>query len=104
VAGTLSGGEQQMVSIGRALMVKPLLLMLDEPSMGLAPLVIRDILGTIADLNRQGVTILLVEQNARAALRISDQAYVLETGSMVHQGPSRDLLHDPKVIQDYLGG
>lgn len=104
VAGTLSGGEQQMVSIGRALMIKPKLLMLDEPSMGLAPLVIRDILRTIVSLNQQGATILLVEQNARAALSISDHAYVLETGAVVHQGIGADLLHDPKIIADYLGG
>ncbi len=104
VAGTLSGGEQQMVSIGRALMMKPKLLMLDEPSMGLAPLVIRDIFKTIVSLNRQGATILLVEQNARAALSISARAYVLETGTVVHQGSGMDLLHDSKVIEDYLGG
>lgn len=104
VAGTLSGGEQQMVSIGRALMMKPKLLMLDEPSMGLAPLVIRDIFKTIVSLNRQGATILLVEQNARAALSISSRAYVLETGTVVHQGSGMDLLHDAKVIEDYLGG
>jgi branched-chain amino acid transport system ATP-binding protein len=104
VAGTLSGGEQQMVSIGRALMMRPKLLMLDEPSMGLAPLVIRDILRTIVSLNQQGATILLVEQNARAALSISARAYVLETGTVVHQGSGTDLLHDPKVIEDYLGG
>lgn len=104
VAGTLSGGEQQMVSIGRALMMKPKLLMLDEPSMGLAPMVIRDIFKTIVSLNRQGATILLVEQNARAALSISSRAYVLETGTVVHQGSGSDLLHDAKVIEDYLGG
>ena len=104
VAGTLSGGEQQMVSIGRALMMKPKLLMLDEPSMGLAPLVIRDIFKTIVSLNRQGATILLVEQNARAALSISARAYVLETGTIVHQGSGMDLLYDSKVIEDYLGG
>jgi len=104
VAGTLSGGEQQMVSIGRALMMRPKLLMLDEPSMGLAPLVIRDILRTIVSLNQQGATILLVEQNARAALSISARAYVLETGTVVHEGSGTDLLHDPKVIEDYLGG
>ena len=104
VAGTLSGGEQQMVSIGRALMMKPKLLMLDEPSMGLAPLVIRDIFKTIVSLNRQGATILLVEQNARAALSISARAYVLETGTVVHQGSGMDLLHDAIVIEDYLGG
>ncbi len=103
-AGTLSGGEQQMVSIARALMMKPKLLMLDEPSMGLAPLVIRNIMRVILSLNEQGTSILLVEQNARAALSISHRAYVLETGTVVHQGSAADLLHDPKVVEDYLGG
>jgi branched-chain amino acid transport system ATP-binding protein len=103
-AGTLSGGEQQMVSIGRALMAKPRLLMLDEPSMGLAPLVIKEIFRTIGDLNQQGVTILLVEQNARAALAICSYAYVLETGNVVRQGPGSELMHDPGIIEDYLGG
>ena len=104
VAGTLSGGEQQMVSIGRALMGRPKLLMLDEPSMGLAPLVTRDILRTMGSLNQQGATILLVEQNARAALGISHYAYVLETGAVAHQGRGEELLRDPRVIADYLGG
>jgi branched-chain amino acid transport system ATP-binding protein len=103
-AGTLSGGEQQMVSIGRSLMAKPRLLMLDEPSMGLAPLVIKEIFSTIRSLNRQGVTILLVEQNARAALAICSYAYVLETGSVVRQGPGNELMHDPGIIEAYLGG
>ena len=104
VAGTLSGGEQQMVSIGRALMIRPKLLMLDEPSMGLAPLVSRDILRTIVTLHQQGSSILLVEQNARAALGICDHAYVLETGSVAHQGSGAELLRDPRMVRDYLGG
>jgi len=103
VAGTLSGGEQQMVSIARALMIRPRLLMLDEPSMGLAPLVIRDILATIVELNRQGTTVLLVEQNARAALAICHYAYVLETGRVAHQGRGPELMQDPRIIEDYLG-
>ena len=103
VAGTLSGGEQQMVSIARALMIRPRLLMLDEPSMGLAPLVIRDILATIVELNRQGTTVLLVEQNARAALAICHYTYVLETGRVAHQGRGPELMQDPRIIEDYLG-
>lgn len=103
-AGTLSGGEQQMVSIGRALMARPELLMLDEPSMGLAPLVIKEIFKTIIELNRSGVTILLVEQNAKAALEISNHAYVLETGRMVREGSGAKLLCDQGIVQDYLGG
>lgn len=102
-AGALSGGEQQMVSIGRALMIRPKLLMLDEPSMGLAPLVIRDILAAIVELNQQGAAILLVEQNARAALRICHYAYVLETGAVARQGRGAELLRDARVIADYLG-
>lgn len=104
VAGTLSGGEQQMVSIGRALMTRPGLLMLDEPSMGLAPLVIKEIFKTIIELNRSGVTILLVEQNAKAALEISTHAYVLETGRIVREGSGAKLLCDQGIVQDYLGG
>lgn len=104
VAGTLSGGEQQMVSIGRALMTRPELLMLDEPSMGLAPLVIKEIFKTIIELNRSGVTILLVEQNAKAALEISTHAYVLETGRIVREGSGAKLLCDQGIVQDYLGG
>jgi branched-chain amino acid transport system ATP-binding protein len=102
-AGALSGGEQQMVSIGRALMIRPKLLMLDEPSMGLAPLVIRDILAAIVELNQQGAAILLVEQNARAALGICHYAYVLETGAVARQGRGAELLRDARVIADYLG-
>jgi len=103
LAGTLSGGERQMLALGRALMAKPRLLMLDEPSLGLAPLIVRDIFRIIADLRRTGVSILLVEQNARAALHVADHAYVIETGEIVLQGPARELANDPKVIETYLG-
>jgi branched-chain amino acid transport system ATP-binding protein len=103
-AGTLSGGEQQMVSIGRALMAKPRLLILDEPSMGLAPLIVRDIFRVIQDLHGQGVTILLVEQNARSALQISQFGYVLETGRVAMAGPSASLTDSDEVRKAYLGG
>ncbi|MDM8516553.1 ABC transporter ATP-binding protein [Desulfobacterales bacterium HSG16] len=102
-AGTLSGGEQQMLAIGRALMARPRLLVLDEPSMGLAPLLVEKILETLVNLKEQGLTILLVEQNAQAALKISDRGYVLETGKMVLQGRSSDLLADVEVKRAYLG-
>lgn len=102
-AGTLSGGERQMLAVGRALMAKPRLLMLDEPSLGLAPLIVREIFHIIADLKKTGVAILLVEQNARAALQIADYGYVLETGEVALEGPSDDLEDDPKVIESYLG-
>jgi branched-chain amino acid transport system ATP-binding protein len=102
-AGTLSGGERQMLAVGRALMAKPKLLMLDEPSLGLAPLVVREIFRVIADLKRTGVSILLVEQNARAALQIADYGYVLETGEIALEGPSAQLIDDPKVVESYLG-
>ena len=102
-AGTLSGGERQMLAVGRALMGKPKLLMLDEPSLGLAPLVVREIFRVIADLKQAGVAILLVEQNARAALQIADYGYVLETGEIVLEGPSADLIGNPKVVESYLG-
>ena len=102
-AGTLSGGERQMLALGRALMGQPKLLMLDEPSLGLAPLVVRDIFTTIAQLRASGVTILLVEQNARAALEVADHGYVLETGDLVLQGPAAQLADDPRVIDTYLG-
>ena len=104
IAGTLSGGEQQMLAIGRALMTRPKLLLLDEPSMGLAPIVVQEIFHTIETLNGMGMTILLVEQNARAALQIADFAYVLETGQVVLKGPAAQLLSDPKVKAAYLGG
>ena len=102
-AGTLSGGERQMLAVGRALMAKPKLLLLDEPSLGLAPLVVKEIFRVIADLKRTGVAILLVEQNARAALQIADYGYVLETGEIALEGPSSRLIDDPKVIESYLG-
>ena len=103
LAGTLSGGEQQMLAVGRALMMRPKLLMMDEPSLGLAPLVIRDIFRIIETLHKEGITILLVEQNANAALRIADKAYVLETGSITMTGTGAELLADPKVKEAYLG-
>jgi len=103
LAGTLSGGERQMLAVGRALMGKPRLLMLDEPSLGLAPLVVRDIFATISALRATGVTILLVEQNARAALEVADYGYVLEMGEIALEGPAADLARDPRVIETYLG-
>lgn len=103
ISGTLSGGEQQMLAIGRALMARPKLLLMDEPSMGLAPLVVKDIMSTISGLRNSGVTILIVEQNARASLRISDRGYVLETGRVILQGSSDDLLNDSDVKRAYLG-
>ena len=103
VAGTLSGGEQQMLAMGRALMSKPKLLMLDEPSMGLAPILVEQIFDIIRELKRAGTTILLVEQNAQMALSIADRAYVLETGKIVNEGSASDLLHDDSVRRAYLG-
>ena len=102
-AGTLSGGERQMLAIGRALMGQPKLLMLDEPSLGLAPLIVRDIFSIVTQLRASGVTILLVEQNARAALQVADHGYVLETGDLVLEGPAAQLAGDPRVIETYLG-
>jgi len=104
IAGTLSGGEQQMLAIARALMGRPELLLLDEPSMGLAPLIVRDIFAVIKKLNQTGTTILLVEQNAKAALKIANHACVLETGEIVLEGPAGELLGNPKVKEAYLGG
>ncbi len=103
-AATLSGGERQMLALGRALMSRPRLLMLDEPSLGLAPLIVREIFHIIAGLRELGVSILLVEQNARAALESADYAYVLETGEIGAQGPASELMHDPRVSATYLGG
>ena len=103
LAGTLSGGEQQMLAVGRALMMRPKLLMMDEPSLGLAPLVIRDIFSIIRTLHEEGITILLVEQNANAALRVADSAYVLETGSLGMHGTGEELRNDPRVKDAYLG-
>ena len=103
LAGTLSGGERQMLAVGRALMGKPKLLLLDEPSLGLAPLITRDILATISKLRETGLSVLLVEQNARAALQTADYGYVLETGELSLEGDAADLLHDERVIATYLG-
>ena len=103
LGGTLSGGEQQMLTIGRALMARPKLLMLDEPSLGLAPILVKTIFETIDAIKERGVTILLVEQNARAALKVADRGYVLETGSVVLSGPAQELLQDERVRKAYLG-
>ena len=104
VAGTLSGGEQQMLAMGRALMSKPKLLMLDEPSMGLAPILVEQIFDIIKELHKAGTTILLVEQNAQAALSVADRGYVLETGKIVTSGTGQELLASPEIKMDYLGG
>jgi branched-chain amino acid transport system ATP-binding protein len=103
LAGTLSGGERQMLAIGRSLMAKPKLLMLDEPSLGLAPLFVREVFHIIEELKRRGASILLVEQNARAALRVADYAYVLETGEVALEGPASELVQDKRVMETYLG-
>jgi branched-chain amino acid transport system ATP-binding protein len=103
LAGTLSGGERQMLAVGRALMSRPKLLMLDEPSLGLAPLIVREIFRIIEQLREQGVSILLIEQNARAALEVADHGYVLETGAIALEGPADQLAGDPRVIETYLG-
>jgi branched-chain amino acid transport system ATP-binding protein len=104
LAGNLSGGEQQMLAIGRALMAKPRVLLLDEPSMGLAPLLVQEIFRIVQEINRTGLTILLVEQNVRQALRIAQRGYVLETGKIVLADSGSNLLHNPKVLEAYLGG
>jgi len=102
--GTLSGGEQQLVAIGRALVAGPRLLMLDEPSMGLAPLMVKSVMQVIKEVNAAGTTVLLVEQNARAALRIAHRAYVLESGTQTIEGGARELARDPRILEAYLGG
>ncbi len=104
LGGTLSGGQQQMLAIGRAMMARPKVLLLDEPSMGLAPLVVNEIFETIKEINKDGTTVLLVEQNVRQALKIADYAYVLETGNIVLHGKADDIAHDPRVMEAYLGG
>ena len=104
LGGTLSGGQQQMLAIGRALMARPKLLLLDEPSMGLAPLVVNEIFEVIKEISAEGTTVLLVEQNVRQALKIADYAYVLETGKIVLSGPAEEIRHDPRVMEAYLGG
>lgn len=104
LAGTLSGGEQQMLAVGRALMSKPKLLMLDEPSLGLAPMLVRDVFSIIKKVHDDGVTILLIEQNARMALKIADYGYVLETGTITLSGTGKELLENEKVLKAYLGG
>ncbi len=104
LGGTLSGGQQQMLAIGRALMARPKLLLLDEPSMGLAPLVVNEIFEVIKEISDEGTTVLLVEQNVRQALKIADYAYVLETGKIVLSGPAEEIRHDPRVMEAYLGG
>ena len=103
LAGTLSGGERQMLAVGRALMARPKLLMLDEPSLGLAPLIVKEVFRIVARLREAGVSILLIEQNARAALEVADYGYVLETGEIALQGPASELAKDPRVIETYLG-
>ncbi|ANY17469.1 ABC transporter ATP-binding protein [Bordetella pseudohinzii] len=103
LAGTLSGGERQMLAVGRALMAKPRLLMLDEPSLGLAPRIVREVFRIVSELRRRGVSILLIEQNARAALQVADYAYVLEMGRVTVQGPAAEIARDPRVIEVYLG-
>jgi branched-chain amino acid transport system ATP-binding protein len=103
LAGTLSGGERQMLAVGRALMGQPKLLMLDEPSLGLAPLIVREIFRIIVRLRESGVSILLIEQNARAALEVADHGYVLETGAIALEGPAGDLAGDARVVDTYLG-
>ncbi|WP_323017949.1 ABC transporter ATP-binding protein [Castellaniella sp.] len=103
LAGTLSGGEQQMLAIGRALVTKPRLLLLDEPSLGLAPIIVRNIFQVLRDVRATGVTILIVEQNARMALKLADRGYVLEVGKLSHEGPARELLASPEIQAAYLG-
>ena len=104
MAGTLSGGEQQMLAIGRALMSKPKMLLLDEPSMGLSPILVQEIFHIIENVNKTGMTVLLVEQNAKMALKVASRAYVLETGKIAMSGDAGELAKDPKVQEAYLGG
>lgn len=104
IAGTLSGGEQQMLAIARALMASPEVLLLDEPSLGLAPLIVKDIFEIVKEINREGTTVLIVEQNALQTLKIADYAYVLEVGEISMQGPAEELIRDKKLIEAYLGG
>ena len=103
LAGTLSGGEQQMLAVGRALMAKPKLLMMDEPSLGLAPLIVKDIFSIIKTINAKNITVLLIEQNANMALQVAETAYVLETGSVTMTGNGRELLEDERIKEAYLG-
>ena len=103
IANTLSGGEQQMLAISRALMANPKLLVLDEPSLGLAPLIVRDIFNIIKEFQREGVTVLIVEQNALQTLKISDYAYVIQVGELIMEGPAKELINDPKLVEAYLG-
>jgi branched-chain amino acid transport system ATP-binding protein len=103
LAGTLSGGERQMLAMGRALMARPMLLMLDEPSLGLAPRIVRDVFHILTDLRKTGVSILLVEQNARAALEVADHAYVMELGAITTQGSPAEIARDPRLVESYLG-
>jgi branched-chain amino acid transport system ATP-binding protein len=103
LAGTLSGGERQMLAMGRALMARPVLLMLDEPSLGLAPKIVRDVFHILTDLRKTGVSILLVEQNARAALEVADYAYVMELGAITTQGSPAEISNDPRLVESYLG-
>lgn len=103
IAGTLSGGEQQMLAVARSLMSRPKIMMLDEPSLGLAPLIVKDIFNILKEINEEGVTILLIEQNANMALRLADKAYVLETGTIAMEGTGKELLDNPKIKEAYLG-
>lgn len=103
LAGTLSGGEQQMLAVGRALMAKPKMILMDEPSMGLSPLLVKEIFSIIRELNKKGITMLLVEQNAKMALSVSNRAYVMETGKIIIEGSAGDLLKDDRVKKAYLG-
>ena len=104
LAGTLSGGEQQMLAVARALMAKPKMLLMDEPSLGLAPMIVKEVFSIIKDINSEGISVLLVEQNSKAALEIASRGYVLEMGKVAIEGDAKDLLHDESIIRSYLGG